>query len=243
MKPALSSLIVAVAVIITALIFANAFTNRHKSSDTISVTGLGSKDFTSDLIVWSGTFSRKNINLRDAYAELESDQQKVRNYLLINGVPAADIVFSSVNIVREYDHQYDQYGRISQTTFTGYTLNQGVQIESAMVDKVEEVSRKVTELINTGVEFYSNQPEYYYTKLSELKIEMIAAATSDARHRATEIAENAGASLGSLKSADMGVFQIIAQNSSEDFSWGGSFNTTSKRKTATVTVKLRYETN
>jgi hypothetical protein len=40
----------------------------------------------------------------------------------------------------------------------------------------------------------------------------------------------------------MGVFQIVAQNSSEEYSWGGSFNTTSKRKTATITVKLDYET-
>jgi len=100
----------------------------------------------------------------------------------------------------------------------------------------------VSELINSGVEFYSSAPNYYYTKLAELKIEMIAEATKDANIRAEKIAKNAGSEVGPLKNADMGVFQIVAQNSAEEYSWGGSFNTTSKRKTATITVKLQYET-
>ena len=77
-------------------------------------------------------------------------------------------------------------------------------------------------------------------KLAELKIEMIAEATKDAHNRAKSIAENANSGLGDLKKSDLGVFQIIAQNSSEDYSWGGSFNTAAKKKTANVTVKLVY---
>jgi hypothetical protein len=96
-------------------------------------------------------------------------------------------------------------------------------------------------LINSGVEFYSEKPEYYYTKLGQLKIEMIAEATKDAAARAQKIAENAGGKVGSLKSANQGIFQIVAQNSNEDYSWGGSYNTSSKKKTATITMKLEYE--
>lgn len=107
--------------------------------------------------------------------------------------------------------------------------------------QVEGISREVTELINLGVELNSYAPEYYYTKMAELKLEMIAEATKDAKARAEKIAENAGAKLGKLKKSDMGVFQIIAQNSSEDFSWGGSFNTSSKKKEANITMKLVYQ--
>ena len=106
---------------------------------------------------------------------------------------------------------------------------------------VEGVSRNVTELINSGIEFYSNKPSYYYTRLAELKIEMIAEAIKDASLRAQKIAENAGGFLGDLKSADMGVIQIVGQNSSDDYSWGGSLNTTSKNKTASITVNLQYQ--
>ncbi len=70
---------------------------------------------------------------------------------------------------------------------------------------------------------------------------MIAEATKDASIRAQKIAENAGGSLGDLKCADMGVIQIVGQNSSDDYSWGGSLNTTSKNKTASITVNLQYQ--
>jgi uncharacterized protein len=96
-------------------------------------------------------------------------------------------------------------------------------------------------LINSGVEFYSEKPEFYYTKLGQLKIEMIAEATKDAATSAQKITANAGGKVGSLKSASQGIFQIVAQNSNEDYSWGGSCNTSSKKKTATITMKLEYE--
>jgi len=128
-------------------------------------------------------------------------------------------------------------------TFTGYQLNQSLVIESKEVEKVEKISREITELLNQGIAFYSQQPRYYYTDLESLKLEMIAKATEDARIRAERISENSGASLGNLISANMGVFQITGQNSGEDYSWGGAFNTSSKNKTASITMKLVFEVN
>ena len=240
MKEHLNAAIIAVAVVLTAIIFSNAFRNRNKVNNTISVTGLGTKDFESDLIVWSGSFSKKAYELREAYAALDTDRGKIKTYLISKGIKADQLVFSAVDIQKEMDETFDTNGRRISSTFSGYRLKQNVQIESKEVDKVEDISREVSELINSGVEFYSNPPEYYYTKLKELKIEMIAEATEDANQRAKRIAEKSDSEVGGLKSADMGVFQIVAQNSSEEFTWGGSFNTTSKRKTANITVKLQY---
>ncbi|MCW3070548.1 MAG: hypothetical protein JWO44_438 [Bacteroidetes bacterium] len=242
MKTHLNSIIIAIAIVVTAATFSNAFRNRNKAANSISVTGLGSKDFISDLIVWSGSFIKKSENLKDAYAALDKDRENIKNYLLSKGIKADNIVFSAIDIDKEFDDVYDNSGNKTKSVFTGYRLRQSVQIESGEVDKVENISRQVSELINSGIEFYSDKPQYYYTKLAELKIEMIAEATKDANTRAMKIAENAGSNVGRLKNADMGVFQIVAQNSSEGYSWGGSFNTSSKRKTATITVKLEYET-
>ena len=69
---------------------------------------------------------------------------------------------------------------------------------------------------------------------------MISKATEDARLRAEKIAEFSGGKLGELESAKMGVFQITGQNSNENYSWGGTFNTSSKEKTASITMKLVY---
>ncbi|WP_313807863.1 SIMPL domain-containing protein [Flavobacterium sp.] len=241
MKNHLTAIIIAVAVIISAFLFSNAFKNRNQSNDTISVTGLGKKDFISDLIVWSSSFSKKSMILKDAYAALDNDREIIKKYLASKGIPATEIVFSAVSINKDFEYTYDANGNQRQQIFTGFNLTQNVQIESKEVDKVEGISREVTELINSGVELYSNPPQYYYTKLAELKLQMIAEATKDAHARAEKIAENADAKLGSLKKSDMGVFQIIAQNSSEDYSWGGSFNTTSKKKEANITMKLVYQ--
>ncbi len=241
MKNYITALIVGIALIVSTFLLADAFRNRNSGADTISVTGLGSTDFVADLIVWNSSFSKKSTDLKSAYASLENDRNALKSYLVSKGIKETEIVFSSVSISKDFENSYDQNYNVRSQVFTGYTLTQNVQIESKEVEKIENISRQVTELINSGVELYSNPPEYYYTKLAELKLKMIAEATKDAKSRAEQIAENAGAKLGDLKKSDMGVFQIVAQNSSEEYSWGGSFNTASKKKTATITMKLVYK--
>lgn len=240
-KNSLNVIIIAFAIVISAYLFSNAFQNRNKNTDTISVTGLGKTDFVSDLIVWSGMFSRKSTSLKEAYSSIDSDREKIKSYLSNKGISSNEIVFSAVNFNKEYQSTYNENGTVRQSIFSGFSLTQSVSIQSKEVNKIETISRQSSELINSGIEFYSNAPEYYYTKLAELKIKMIAEATKDACSRAKSIAENADAKLGHLKKSEMGVFQIIGQNSSEDFSYGGSFNTQSKNKTATITVKLVYQ--
>jgi len=218
MKNYLNSIVIAVAIVLTASIFSYTYKNRHKTSNSISVTGLGSKDFVSDLIVWSGSFVQRGLTMKEAYAQLDKDRESIKTYIVSKGIKADNIIFSSVKIDKEFEYVYGKDGSISNTIFKGYILNQNIQIESTDVDKVEEISRQVSELINSGIEFLSNDPQYYYTKLAELKVEMIAEATKDANVRAEKIAVNAGSSVGRLKNANMGVFQIVAQNSAEEYS-------------------------
>ncbi len=239
MKLSFPALILGLAAVLSVAIAANAYSNRDRGSDAIRVTGLGKKDFKSDLIVWSGRFARQRETLQQAYAQLDADRNTVAEYLRGKGVSDGDVTFGAVDINKEFDTWYDDRGN-RHSTFLGYRLSQEVNIESKDVEGIEAIAREVTELINQGLEFNSYAPQYYYTQLSELKIEMIAAATEDARVRAEQIAENAGAKLGALQSGDMGIFQIIGQNSNEDYSWGGTFNTSSKMKTATITMKLRF---
>lgn len=237
---AIASLIIGLSVIITAIVLGNAFRNRNKGQDSINVTGLATKDFVSDLIVWNASYSRKALTIKEAYALLKEDADKINKYLVSKGVDPKQIVFSAVDIHKDFEHHYNKDGIEVETVFTGYNLTQRVKIESRDVEKIETISREVTDLIDQGIELYSNAPQYYYTRLAELKIQMLAEATRDARTRAEQIAENAGGDIGSLKRADMGIFQITAQNSSEDFSYGGTFNTSAKNKTASVTVHLDF---
>ncbi|KEO75486.1 SIMPL domain-containing protein [Anditalea andensis] len=240
MKQHLTAVIFALAIIISAAILGNAIVNRNKKSGTVDVTGLGEQNFSSDLVVWEGNFSRESFEIKDAYAALEKDRQTVTDYLNQKGIPKEQIIFNAVNTNPLYEQNYSSNGNFMGQTFLGYQLNQSIQISSSEVDRVEQISREITELLLQGVKFYSQPPRYYYTNLESLKIEMISKATEDARLRAERIAENSGSRLGQLISANMGIFQITGQNSAEDYSWGGTFNTSSKEKTASITMRLSY---
>ncbi|WP_209330918.1 SIMPL domain-containing protein [Lunatimonas salinarum] len=240
MQRHLTAIIFAVAVIASSAILGNAFMNRNKKTGTVDVTGLGQKDFMSDLVVWEGNFSRESVDIKIAYAELEKDRKSVLEYLMGKGIAREQIIFNAVNTNPLYQQNYSASGNYMGQTFLGYELSQSLQIESKEVDKVEQISREITELLLQGVKFYSQPPRYYYTDLESLKIEMISRATEDARLRAETIAENSGSKLGRLISANMGIFQITGQNSTEDYSWGGTFNTTSKAKTTSITMRLSY---
>jgi hypothetical protein len=76
--------------------------------------------------------------------------------------------------------------------------------------------------------------------LNELKIDLLAKAAQDAKLRAETIATNSDASLGSIRKANMGVFQITGRNTNEEYSYGGAFNTSSKEKTASITLRVEY---
>lgn len=152
----------------------------------------------------------------------------------------SNIVFEAVTTYKDYDDTYNRDGNRISRHFKGYVLTQYVTIGSKNVNNIEMVSKKITELINKGIAFHSESPRYYYTKLASLKLEMIASATQDAKNRALQIAKNAGTELGNLVNASMGVFQIIGNNSAENYSYGGTFNTHDKAKTATITIRLEY---
>lgn len=240
-KKLVPTVLIAMAVIVTGYILGTSYLSRGKSDPSVSVKGLGQQSFDSDLIVWSASFSRNSNNLKKAYADLNSDIVKVKEYLNGQGINADEIVFDAADINKKYDRIYDDNGNFKENIFRGYELNQSFQVQSKSVDMVEKTSREVSKLIDAGIELNSYSPQYYYTKLAALKIKMIEAATKDAKNRAETIASNGGGQLGKLTKANMGVFQITAENSSDEYSWGGSFNTSSKRKTASITMRLNYE--
>ena len=224
------TLIGAVALLVSVFVLAGGLKGfRSNSPKTISVTGKAERNFTSE-----------STDLQSAYSELKGKQQAVASYLQSKSIPSEAIAYSSVSISRENESSYDESSGRTFYRFKGYSLTQTVTITSRNIEAIEAVSRQISELINNGIEIESGNPRYYYTKLNDLKVEMLKEASEDARNRASVIAEGSKSSLGGLTKSNMGVFQIVGQNSDEDYSWGGSFNTSSKEKTASITVSSTY---
>ena len=226
-----------------AFVFAGRYIYLSKQpSKTISVVGLSEKDFVSDLIVWHLSYDVQKMDQKDAYNDLKRKTEIVTKFLLDNGIKQSEMVFEPVNSEKEYNYYYDKEAERSFQVFAGYRLSQKIKIESSEIEKVEEVYRGISVLLDQDIDISSGSPSYYYTKLADLKIEMLANASEDARNRAETIASNAGSRLGDLVVANMGVFQITAPNSDEeDYSWGGTFNTSSKIKRASINMRLTYQ--
>lgn len=208
-----------------------------KGTSSITVTGSAKQQLKSDLIVWKGSFSSQSPVMQEAYAKLKVDSQKVKSYLKGKGIDEKDMVFSSIDTNPIYEMNYNgQY----TNNIIAYRLYQRVEIKSADVDKLTQISREATELMNEGIEFQSFPPEYFYTKIADLKVSILAEATKDAKNRAEQISQNTGSRIGALKSAKMGVFQITPLYSTEVADYGIN-DTSSIEKEITAVVTCTFE--
>lgn len=243
--------ILALGFVIGAMIMSGTWKKVASSNVNITVTGSASKQIKSDLGIWEGTFSNEAPTLQDAYAKLKETNTKVKNYLITFGFPEEKIVFSSINTSTQHEGKLkgnnllDMYdGGINNQSgkVTGYSLSQGVYIESSDVDKINLLSRQVTELINQGININSQSPKFMYTKLGDLKVEMIGLASQDAKTRAEQIAKATGNSVGDVRSSKTGVMQVNAKNSTEVSDYGMN-DVSSLEKTITAVVNVSFSIN
>lgn len=233
-------IILGLAAVCSAYVLGRSYTYKYRAQDTVVVTGLGETEFTSDLIVWSGALTAEAQNVAAGYAQIEQSKRKVQEYLASKGLPADAAVFEFVNVDKQFTPVYNPNGSWAGQRFSGYELRQRFTVESTEVEKVETISREISSLIAQGVSIEAYAPDYYYTKLDDVKMGLIETASADARLRAEKIAQNAGTKIGRVASARMGVFQITGANSNEEFSAGGSFNTSSRNKKARITMRIEY---
>ena len=245
-----STLVISLAIVLTAWILGGAIKKRNESLDSISVIGLGTKDFVSDEILWSGSFTTNSLDIKTAYTKIVNDQKIVTAFFIGKGFNSNEFSFGAVNFqkkfkeIRKENPNNSDLNQIEQI-FDGYEATQTIIFSAKknpeMMKKIESVSNKTSELINSGIELSSNSIQYTYSNLPSLKQSLIEKATKDASERANKIVNTASGKIGKLKNASMGVFQITGQGSTEEDSYGGINDTYSKNKTARITVRLEYE--
>ncbi len=227
---------IAVALVLSSIVGAWAYTHAKNGEQSITVTGSARKRIKSDLVVWRAGVSYQASQLSEAYKALSDNVPKVKQYLISKGVTEDQITISSISstTLHEKNSNGEETGQI-----TGYSLRQELMVRSTDVDKIEKLAREATELINQGILLESNPPEYLYTKLGDLKIEMLAEAAKDAKVRAQQIASSTGSSIGSVRTARMGVMQITPADSN-DVSDSGMNDTSSLEKDITAVVNVGF---
>jgi hypothetical protein len=231
-----SAVVVSLSLVAAAWI-GGAAVRRVKPGRTLTVKGFAERPIASDHALWNGNLVVRADALAAGYDKLEADLGRLRSYLTEAGIPEEQVRVAPVSInVRFRTNEHGMWtGEVD-----GYDLNQTVTVTSSDVAAVERVSREAAGLIRQGVEINSFPPSYHYTKLDDLKIELLGEAAADARRRAEEISDRAGAGAGELVSATQGVFQITPAFSTEVES-GGMYDTSSIDKTVRAVVTVSFE--
>src|SRR5262245_44354084 len=188
-RPAVLGLAIVVAAVVLANTLVEVVRIRHKEQ-RITVTGSATRRIRSDFIVWEALVRTQDPALTVAYKKLSGDVPQVVEYLKGKGIKPGDITVHSTDVTQV--HPRDEQGQNREETVLSYITQQKVQVKSSDIPTVEKVSREATELIERGIFIHSDPPLYIYTKLSELKIKMLAEASKDAKLRAEQIALNTG---------------------------------------------------
>jgi hypothetical protein len=225
--------LISASLVVAALVFGIFFYNARSSDDTINVVGMATKQFDSDIVKWRITIGR-NTGLNDlskGYLLIQNDLQFLKKLFAEKGFQEKELTIQPINTFPNYSRE----GEIS-----GYNLQQGVFVITSNISAVEDLALNPAALIDKGIILQNSNLEYFYSKLSDIKMELLAEATKDARKRAEEIARNSNVHLGNVTSLRVGVFQITEPFSTEVSDYG-MYNTRTKQKDISVTVRASFK--
>ncbi|HEX2191061.1 MAG TPA: SIMPL domain-containing protein [Longimicrobiaceae bacterium] len=229
----------ALALVASAAVGAGAVRDARRSGDQLEVTGSARRPIRSDFAVWRLSVSGQAPTLQEAYAGVRGDAERVRGFLRTSGLPDSLVTvrpLETLRLNRLLDNGMDS-GEL-----VGYRLTQTYEVRSPDVDGLTALVERANELVDQGVPLVSSPPEYLFTRLPEIRTQMLAEATRDARERAAAIAESAGSGIGEVRSARMGVFQITPRNSTEVSDYGiNDVSSIEKDITAVVRVTFSLE--
>lgn len=179
----------------------------------VSVKGLAEKDVEADLGVWRISHTVKEWDLPAARQKLQANQQIIEAFLKQNGFDPEEYARKSINLFQGRDvvsqtgdtQEYKNYFEITQT----------ITVRSTKIREIEKAAQNTFALIAQDVLLTNSDPVYMYTKLNEIKPDMITEATRNARDAATRFAQDSSSKVGKIMSADQGWFNIYSAYGSE----------------------------
>ncbi|MBN2890604.1 MAG: SIMPL domain-containing protein [Bacteroidales bacterium] len=186
----------------------NALLQYKQLERTVNVKGLSEKEFEADIVIWPIQFLVAHNSLEELYESLDSNSLKIKKFLMQGNIKEEEITFSTPSIT---DKTANQYSNNEKPEFR-YSATQTVTVYSSNIKGVMEVKNTLSKLGKQGIVFlgdnYEASTEYLFTRLNEIKPQMIEEATKEARVVAQKFASDSQSKLGKIKSASQGQFSI-----------------------------------
>ena len=196
-------------------IIGNSLENFHKGDRYVTVKGFAEREVKADLALWSIGVRAASNDLSEANHSIESQKEKVIQFLTKNGFDAIEITQQEVRVS---DKQAREYGGDVKDLLR-YVVEATILLRTKNVDKAEEVSRKTDELVRAGVifsaknEWQGQGPKFIFTQLNSIKPEMMAEATRNSKAAAVQFGQESGSTLGTIRRASQGLFSIEDRDS------------------------------
>lgn len=184
---------------------ANDFKQYERS---VTVKGLSERELPADIVIWPIVFTEAGNDLGALYESIDKGKKRIREFLVARSIDPEEISYSLPSIT---DKSAQQYGSTERAEFR-YVAVQTVTVYSSHVSAVRAAMDGLSELGKNGLALrsgeYEGQIQYLYTRLNEVKPEMIEEATAKAREVAVKFAEDSNSKLGKIKRASQGQFTI-----------------------------------
>ena len=226
----LPPIIIGLALITCAVIVRNTIISVKGLGQTVQVTGAAFKPITSDFAIWEASIQTTSADVASGYVKMKRDLELTRAFLAENGFAESAYEIGAVQVNQNWDRE----GRPAN-----YNLNQQIRISLAAVPRISTPGQATSPLLEKGVNLGYQNIRYIYTKLEDAKIEMIRAATENAKLRAEQLASTTGKSIGAPTSARVGVFQIRPLHSQEVSDYGLN-DVSSIEKEIVCTVSISF---
>jgi len=212
------------------------------AGNAVTVKGFAERDVQADLALWQLGYSITGGDIAALYKQSQSDQDKIVAFLKQKGFKDADIQNGSLNVTDQFANQY-RSNQISADE--RYIIQNTISVRSNDVKLVADASKDVNDFIQQGIILTTNNVDYEFTKLNDIKSPMLREATQNARGAAQQFANDAGSTVGSIQSANQGLFSIVSRDAADQSAGGGEgygqANTVEKKVRVVVTLTYYLE--
>lgn len=209
----LSVLLLSIAIVFLGSAVKDGLKEFRSFDRSVTMKGLAERDVVADLSIWSLSYTETGNDLTALQNTMDRKGRIVLSFLKENGLSDDEVELQNVRVQDLMAQSYRQ----NNAMVNRYILTQTYLVRTQNIEAVHTAAKKLGDLIRQGVVFAQNgssAPSYLYTKLNEIKPEMIAEATKNARASAQEFAKNSGQKVGGIKYASQGVFQIRPRDKS-----------------------------
>lgn len=179
---------------------------------TVTAKGLAEREYPADIVIWPVMFTVAGNDLAAVYEELDVTSDRVVEFMSGQGIDAEGVTLSTPLLT---DKSAQMWGSDSNAQYR-YVAQRTITVHSEQVDKVRAAMSGLVELGKEGIAFtgdeYQNQVQYLFTRLNEVKPEMVEEATRKAREVAEKFAADSGSTLGKIRRASQGQFSIESRD-------------------------------